>query len=152
MSGAAVFRRIFDYLDLPIELADPATPRRLADPRGALRFEGVAMAYSGTGPPWTVEDLDFEIRPGQMVALVGPSGAGKTTVTYLATRLYDPTRGRVAFDGVDLRELALDDLARWTAMVTQETHCSMPRSPRTWPTAIPAPRGRNSSARARWRR
>jgi ATP-binding cassette subfamily B protein len=121
MSGAAVFRRIFDYLDLPIEIADPATPRRLADPRGALRFEGVAMAYSGTGPPWTVEDLDFEIRPGQMVALVGPSGAGKTTVTYLATRVYDPTRGRVTFDGVDLRELALDDLARWTAMVTQET-------------------------------
>jgi ATP-binding cassette subfamily B protein len=56
-----------------------------------------------------------------MVALVGPSGAGKTTVTYLATRLYDPSRGRVTFDGVDLRELALDDLARWTAMVTQET-------------------------------
>ncbi len=121
MSGAAVFRRIFDYLDLPIDIAEPAAPVRLADPRGALRFEGVSMAYAGAGPPWTVEDLEFEVRPGQMVALVGPSGAGKTTVTYLATRLYDPTRGRVTFDGTDLRQLELDDLARWTAMVTQET-------------------------------
>src|SRR5439155_24857323 len=83
--------------------------------------ENVSMSYSGEGPPWTVEDLSFEIAPGQMVALVGPSGSGKTTVTYLATRLYDPTRGRVRFDGIDLRELALSDLARWTAKVTQET-------------------------------
>jgi ATP-binding cassette subfamily B protein len=79
------------------------------------------MSYTGQGPPWTVEDLSFEVAPGRMVALVGPSGAGKTTVTYLATRLYDPTRGRVTFDGVDLRELKLEDLARWTANVTQET-------------------------------
>jgi ATP-binding cassette subfamily B protein len=121
MSGAAVFRRIFDYLDLPLEIADPPEPRRLPRPEGALAFRDVSMAYSGAGPPWTVEDLAFEIRPGQMAALVGPSGAGKTTVTYLATRLYDPTRGSVTFDGVDLRELALDDLSRWTAMVTQET-------------------------------
>src|SRR5262249_49513232 len=59
--------------------------------------------------------------PGQMVALVGPSGAGKTTVTYLATRLYDPSGGQVLFDGVDLRDLALEDISRWTAKVTQET-------------------------------
>src|SRR5262249_23537726 len=69
----------------------------------------------------TVEDITFTVEPGRMVALVGPSGAGKTTLTYLATRLYDPTRGRVAFDGVDLRELSLADLARWAAKVTQET-------------------------------
>ncbi|HTK31996.1 MAG TPA: ABC transporter ATP-binding protein [Candidatus Saccharimonadaceae bacterium] len=121
MSAGAVFRRIFDYLDLPIEIAEPAHPARLAAPRGALRFEDVSMAYGGSGPPWTVADLTFDVAPGQMVALVGPSGAGKTTVTYLATRLYDPTRGRVTFDGLDLRDVALDDLARWTAKVTQET-------------------------------
>ena len=121
MSAAAVFRRIFDYLDLPIEIAEPAAPVRIAAPRGALRFEGVWMGYAGEGPPWTLEDLTFEVQPGQMVALVGPSGAGTTTVTYLATRLYDPTRGRVTFDGVDLRQLSLSDIARWTAKVTQET-------------------------------
>src|SRR5207249_3189056 len=59
--------------------------------------------------------------PGRMVALVGPSGSGKTTLAYLASRLYDPARGRVTLDGVDLRRLALDDLSRWTAKVTQET-------------------------------
>ena len=79
------------------------------------------MAYGGAGPPWTVEGLEFEVLPGQMVALVGPSGAGKTTVAYLATRLYDPTQGRVRLDGVDLREFSLGDLAHWTAKVTQET-------------------------------
>ena len=121
LSAGAVFRRIFDYLDLPVEIADPEHPKRIAAPRGALAFENVSMSYSGEGPPWTVEDLSFEIAPGQMVALVGPSGSGKTTVTYLATRLYDPTRGRVRFDGIDLRELALGDLSRWTAKVTQET-------------------------------
>src|SRR5262249_7315261 len=121
LSAAAVFRRIFDYLDLPIEIADPEHPKRIAVPRGALSFQHVHMNYSGQGPPWTVEDLSFEIAPGQMVALVGRSGSGKTTVTYLATRLYDPTEGVVRFDGVNLRELALADLARWTAKVTQET-------------------------------
>ena len=121
MSAAAVFRRIFDYLDLPVEIADPPSPVRLAAPRGALGFEDVSFAYSGSGPPWTLENVGFEVDPGRMVAIVGPSGAGKTTISYLATRLYDPSRGRVTFDGVDLRELAMDDLSHWIAKVTQET-------------------------------
>jgi len=119
MSAVALFRRIFEYLDLEPEIADPPDPVRLASPRGELRFENVSMSYIAGTP--TVRDVSFEARPGEMVALVGPSGAGKTTITYLATRLYDPSDGRVTFDGVDLRRLALADIARWTAKVTQET-------------------------------
>jgi ATP-binding cassette subfamily B protein len=92
---------------------------RLSRPRGELRFEGVSMGYdAGT---LTVNDVTFEARPGQMIAFVGPSGAGKTTITYLACRLYDPSQGRITFDGVDLRELSLSDVSHWTAKVTQET-------------------------------
>ena len=119
MSAVALFRRIFEYLDLVPEIADPPAPVRLESPRGELVFDRVSMSYVAGTP--TVENVSFEARPGQMVALVGPSGAGKTTVTYLATRLYDPVEGRVLFDGVDLRELALEDIAHWTAKVTQET-------------------------------
>lgn len=119
MTAVALFHRVFEYLDLPIEIAEPAHPAPLRNPQGALRFEGVSMRYGGDG--WTVDDLSFEALPGRMVALVGPSGAGKTTVTYLATRLYDPTQGTITLDGVDLRELSLHDLARCTAKVTQET-------------------------------
>ncbi len=119
MSAVSLFRRIFEYLDLPVEIDDPARPVRLEQPRGALRFEDVSMAYAPGGS--TLTGISFEARPGQMVALVGPSGAGKTTLTYLASRLYDPIGGRITLDGVDLRELALADLSRWMAMVTQET-------------------------------
>jgi ATP-binding cassette subfamily B protein len=119
MSAVALFRRIFEYLDLPVEVADPKNPTRLPHPRGELRFEEVWMGYEEGR--WTLEDVSFEALPGNMVALVGPSGAGKTTLTYLASRLYDPGRGRVTLDGVDLRALALDDLSRYTAKVTQET-------------------------------
>jgi ATP-binding cassette subfamily B protein len=120
MSAVSLFRRIFEYLDLPIQIAEPAHPTRIGAPRGDLRFEAVSMSYQDGGP-MTVEDLTFEAKPGQMVALVGPSGAGKTTVTYLACRLYDPSKGRVTFDGVDLRELSLADLPAWVANVTQES-------------------------------
>jgi ATP-binding cassette subfamily B protein len=119
MSAVALFRRIFEYLDLPVEVAEPEHPVRLVAPQGELRFERVWMGYEEAR--WTLEDVSFEALPGRMVALVGPSGAGKTTLTYLASRLYDPARGRITFDGVDLRDLSLQDLSRWTAKVTQET-------------------------------
>jgi ATP-binding cassette subfamily B protein len=119
MSAVALFRRIFEYLDLVPEIADPPHPVRLESPRGELVFDHVSMSYVAGTP--TIENVSFDAKPGQMVALVGPSGAGKTTVTYLATRLYDPSEGRVLFDGVELRELALEDIAHWTAKVTQET-------------------------------
>ena len=118
MSARSFFRRIFEYLDLPVEIAEPAAPVRIAHPVGVLRFDRVSMGYMPGVP--TVMDISFEVRPGQMVALVGPSGAGKTTLAYLACRLYDPSEGRVTFDGVDIRELALADLSNWVANVTQE--------------------------------
>jgi ATP-binding cassette subfamily B protein len=119
MSAVSLFRRIFEYLDLPIEIGEPDSPRRIERPKGELRFENVSMGYEPGAS--TLADISFEARPGQMVALVGPSGAGKTTITYLASRLYDPTSGRVTFDGIDLRELSLSDLSRWMAKVTQES-------------------------------
>ncbi|HZI89481.1 MAG TPA: ABC transporter ATP-binding protein, partial [Candidatus Polarisedimenticolia bacterium] len=119
MTAVAKFQRVFEYLDLPVEIDEPAHPVAIPEPRGALRFEDVSMGY--TPDSLVVEEISFEAAPGKMVALVGPSGSGKTSITYLATRLYDPARGRITFDGVDLRDLSLDDLARWTAKVTQET-------------------------------
>jgi ATP-binding cassette subfamily B protein len=73
-------------------------------------------------PRWALRHVSFTARPGQIVALVGPSGAGKTTVTYLLPRLYDPTEGRILIDGHDLRDLTLRSLAAQIGMVTQETH------------------------------
>jgi len=73
------------------------------------------------GPRWVLHAVSFEIQPGQLVALVGPSGAGKTTITYLLPRLYDPTEGRITFDGLDLRDIKLDSLSDNIGMVTQET-------------------------------
>jgi len=119
ISATALFRRIFEYLDLPIELADAQTPTAITDPRGVLRFEHVSLAYDAAGRH-VLDDVTFEVPQGQMVALVGPSGAGKTSITYLATRLYDPTEGRVSLDGVDLRDIAFETLSQLTASVTQE--------------------------------
>jgi ATP-binding cassette subfamily B protein len=119
MGAAALFRRIFEYLDRPRSIEDPAEPSRPAGLRGHLRFDKVSMRY---GPGSTaLEDVSFEAAPGQMVALVGPSGAGKTTISYLASRIYDPVAGTVSLDGVDLRRMRLSDLSQAIASVTQET-------------------------------
>src|SRR5260221_11889322 len=93
MSAVSLFRRIFEYLDLPVEISEPVQPVRLANPRGELRFEQVAMAYDPGSP--TLADITFEAHPGQMVALVGPSGAGEATLTYPASGPYDPGGGPV---------------------------------------------------------
>lgn len=84
--------------------------------------DGDGRAEEPAHPRWALKDVSFDIQPGQVAALVGPSGAGKTTITYMLPRLYDPTEGRVLLDGVDIRRLAIDDLADYIGMVTQETY------------------------------
>ena len=180
------FERVFEALDLPEEIAQPADALRLSTVQGWVQFEGVSFSYQpgenvpgaaaglaevarfgwGRGaslPPLSQErgalkserpkseltdaasgaeaagagddaagadgdtryalyEVSFEVRPGRLAALVGPSGAGKTTVTYLLPRLYDPTSGAIRIDGHDIRDLTLDTLASQIGMVTQETY------------------------------
>ena len=170
------FERVFQMLDLPVEIQDNPNAYEFARARGEIRFEDVTFSYmervadelavsESAGIPRSVfsargggtvrlpadggngsshpngEDggekeqtpefvptrrdalrgVNFEIKSGQLAALVGPSGAGKTTITYLIPRLYDPIEGRVRIDGHDLRDVSLDSLTRQIGMVTQET-------------------------------
>ena len=148
MQGAlALFDRIFEYLELPHEITDAPDAVEL-DParmRGEVRLEHVSFRYPvapsavAVAPevaaaeaegravptaiqPFGVTDISFDAQPGQLVALVGPSGAGKTTVTYLIPRLYDVQVGAVLIDAVDVRRLALESLGRGIGVVTQETY------------------------------
>jgi ATP-binding cassette subfamily B protein len=130
------FERVFEYLDKPVEIADRPGAREFRDVEGHIRFEHVRFQYqpgsdaapatNGEGPVptrgWALEDVSFEMLPGQLLALVGPSGAGKTTITYLLPRLYDPTEGRILLDGVDLRDGTQESLAQQIGMVTQESY------------------------------
>jgi ATP-binding cassette, subfamily B, bacterial len=142
----ALFDRIFEYLDMPHEIHD-APDAVVVDPdqaRGHVRLRDVRFHYD-TPPPdeapvsppdraaaleveqerpraWTLDGVDLEILPGQLAALVGPSGAGKTTITYLVPRLYDVQEGAVEIDGIDVRRIALESLGDLIGVVTQETY------------------------------
>ncbi|MGA9159407.1 MAG: ABC transporter ATP-binding protein [Actinomycetota bacterium] len=142
-SSMALFDRIFEYLDLDREIED--TPDAVEIPHdrvlGRVEFDRVWFRYDTpggerTGPvspgdlelaneaprEWTLEDISLSIEPGQLAALVGPSGAGKTTMTYLVPRLYDVQRGSVKIDGIDVRQLKLESLGDLIGVVTQETY------------------------------
>ena len=142
-SSMALFDRIFEYLDLDHEIED--SPDAVAIPPdrvlGRVELDGVWFRYetpagerAGPASPgdlelaneapreWTLEDVSLTIEPGQLAALVGPSGAGKTTMTYLVPRLYDVQRGAVKIDGVDVRNLKLESLGDLIGVVTQETY------------------------------
>lgn len=170
------FERVFEVIDLPVEIDDAPNPIRLEQVKGDLRFENVSFYYqegdqnflsqvrrygqledvttvlSGAKPakektpqsarangrheestladelPYSqarelaLDSITFQVKPGQLVALVGPSGAGKTTLTYLIPRLYDPSAGQILIDGIDLRQVSLESLSAQIGMVTQETH------------------------------
>jgi ATP-binding cassette subfamily B protein len=120
MSALALFERLFAYLDLEPDVADRPGAVPLPRVRGHVRFEAVSFEYVAGRP--ALSEVSFEAVPGQLVALVGPSGAGKTTVTYLVPRLYDPTEGTIRLDGHDLRDLQLESLRRQIGMVTQEAY------------------------------
>jgi subfamily B ATP-binding cassette protein MsbA len=116
--GAA--ERVFEILETPSPIADPAAPRTLAQPvRGAVALEGVSFRYPGVGG-WTLDDITLDVAPGEVVALVGPSGAGKTTLVSLLPRFWDVHAGRVMLDGIDVRELRLADLRGAIGLVPQE--------------------------------
>jgi ATP-binding cassette subfamily B protein len=127
-SSLALFDRIFQYLDLPHEIVD--APDAIAIPkdqiRGEVALRDVWFRYeetqNGSARPWTLEDVSLDVRPGQLAALVGPSGAGKTTISYLIPRLYDVSRGSVELDGHDVRALTQESIAAAVGMVTQETY------------------------------
>ena len=154
------FERVFEIVDLPIEIEEKPDALELSGISGEIIFEHVCFNYddskqyllsdvrrygqeenvtavlSGEKPDLpevenaeltqaretALQDIDFTIKPGQLAALVGPSGAGKTTLTYLIPRLYDPTEGRILLDGYDLRDLTLASLSAQIGMVTQETY------------------------------
>ncbi len=112
--------RVYAFLDQKPRVVEVRDSVRPAGPaRGEIRFERVSFEY-GPGRP-ALQDISFSVRPGELVALVGPSGAGKTTLVSLVVRFYDPTSGRILLDGVDLRQFALDWLRRQVGVVFQDT-------------------------------
>jgi ATP-binding cassette subfamily B protein len=145
------FERVFEVLDLSHDIDEPDDPIHLDDIKGEVSFDRVSFKYvteeglpglsevkrmhwgrpvEPTGPEatqvstrdWALEDVSFTIQPGQLAALVGPSGAGKTTISYLVPRLYDVNEGAVRIDGNDVKDLALGSLGEGIGVVTQESY------------------------------
>ncbi|GHA18278.1 ABC transporter ATP-binding protein [Streptomyces purpurascens] len=120
-TSLALFQRIFEYLDLPVDITERADPVRLDRVKGEVRFENVSFGYDDKGGP-VLDAIDLTVPAGGSLALVGSTGAGKSTLGYLVPRLYDVTGGRVTLDGVDVRDLDFDTLARAVGVVSQETY------------------------------
>jgi ATP-binding cassette subfamily B protein len=116
----ALFRRLFQVIDNPPEVQDALNAVGLGVVRGAIRVEHVTFTYHGSDHP-ALEDVSFEVEPGQLVAVVGPSGAGKTTVTSLVPRFYDPQYGAVMIDGHDVADVTLESLGENLGLVFQDT-------------------------------
>ncbi|HKF76318.1 MAG TPA: ABC transporter ATP-binding protein [Candidatus Dormibacteraeota bacterium] len=142
ISGLVGFERVFEVLDKPVGIADRPGARDLVRVRGEVEFRDVWFRYpppadvsiaslegEGEVPPlsrepgdWVLREVSFTTEPGAMTALVGPTGAGKTTLCHLVPRLYEASRGRVLVDGQDIRDLRLESLGAAVAMVPQDPH------------------------------
>ena len=124
-TSSALFARIFEYFDLRPQITNPAVPKHIdREKLGNLSFENVTFAYPGAGDNTapTLKNVSFDVHPGQYVALVGASGSGKTTISYLLPRFYDVNGGSVKFAGVDVRELNQEELIDHIGIVNQETY------------------------------
>jgi len=122
-TSLALFQRIFEYLDLPIDITEREDPVHLDRVKGEIRLEGVEFRYDSDDERAPVlTGIDIDVPAGSSLALVGSTGAGKSTLGYLVPRLYDVTGGRVTLDGVDVRDLDFDTLARAIGVVSQETY------------------------------
>ena len=117
-SAVASAERVFELLDEAEEIPDPAAPSRRAAAEGRVELEGVSFRYEPEAP--LIENLSVAVEPGRTVAIVGPTGAGKTTLVNLLMRFYDVDGGRILVDGVDIREMARDDLRSTFGMVLQD--------------------------------
>jgi ATP-binding cassette subfamily B protein len=120
-TSLALFGRIFEYLDLPVDIQEAPDARVLEGVRGDVRLCDVWFAYEA-GAPWTLREIDAQIPAGTRTAIVGETGSGKTTMAYLVARLYEPQRGAVEIDGVDIRQMTLGSLAATVGLVSQETY------------------------------
>jgi ATP-binding cassette subfamily B protein len=120
-TSLALFDRIFEYLDLAVDLDETPDAVELGDCRGDVTFDHAWFRYAPDGP-WTLEDVSVSVSPGETLAIVGETGAGKTTMAYLVARLYDVERGRVTIDGHDVKNVTFASLARTVGVVSQETY------------------------------
>jgi ATP-binding cassette subfamily B protein len=118
-SGVASAERVFEVLDAEEQEPEVAVPDVIEDPRGEVAFEDVSFSYSPDQP--LIEDLNLSVHPGQTVAIVGPTGAGKTTLVNLIMRFYELDAGRITLDGIDIRDLTRHGLRSRIGMVLQDT-------------------------------
>jgi ATP-binding cassette subfamily B protein len=119
-TSLALFDRVFEYLDLKVDIEERPAARTLDRVSGEVVFDDVSFGYDANGR--TLEGVSFTVAPGTTTAIVGETGSGKTTLGYLVARLYDVERGAVTIDGVDVRDLSFETLARLVGVVSQETY------------------------------